>query len=223
MTWSNTISSVRIGKDLPEPFENKRGFRQGDSLWCDFFNLMLEKIILAAELNRTGAIYYKSVQLLAYADDIDIIGLNTRAVSSAYSKLEKEAVKMGLMVNEDKTKYLLSSNKESAHTRLGNHATVGSHNFEIVKDFVYLGTSINTSNNISTEIQRRINLANKHNSQEQNDSQKRFKSQNQQKWNGLDKKNSWFEVEKDCGEREEKVDMDPAKIDQNDKDNELSK
>ncbi|XP_049318579.1 LINE-1 retrotransposable element ORF2 protein isoform X1 [Bactrocera dorsalis] len=161
LTLSNTKSSVRIGKDLSEPLDTKRGFRQGDSLSCDFFNLLLEKIVRAAELNRAGTIFYKSVQLLAYADDIDIIGLNTRAVSSAFSRLNKEATQMGLAVNEGKTKYLLSSNKQSSHSRLGFHVTVDSHNFEVVDNFVYLGTSINTTNNVSLEIQRRITLANR--------------------------------------------------------------
>ncbi|XP_054086050.1 putative uncharacterized transposon-derived protein F52C9.6 isoform X2 [Zeugodacus cucurbitae] len=161
LTLSNTKSSVRIGKDLSEPFDTKRGFRQGDSLSCDFFNLLLEKIIRAAELNREGTIFYKSVQLLAYADDIDIIGSNNRAVCSAFSRLDKEAKRMGLVVNEDKTKYLLSSNKQSAHSRLGSHVTVDSHNFEVVDNFVYLGTSINNTNNVSLEIQRRITLANR--------------------------------------------------------------
>ncbi|XP_054089974.1 putative uncharacterized transposon-derived protein F52C9.6 isoform X1 [Zeugodacus cucurbitae] len=161
LTLSNTKSSVMIGKDLSEPFDTKRGFREDDSLSCDFFNLMLEKMIRAAELNRDGTIFYKSVQLLAYADDIDIIGSNNRAVCSAFSRMDKEAKRMGLEVNEDKTKYLLSSSKQSAHSRLGSHVTVDSHNFEVVDNFVYLGTSINNTNNVSLEIQRRITLANR--------------------------------------------------------------
>ncbi|XP_054091506.1 uncharacterized protein LOC105219282 isoform X2 [Zeugodacus cucurbitae] len=160
---------------LSEPFDTKRGFRQGDSLSCDFFNLMLERIIRAAELNREGTIFYKSVQLLAYADDIDIIGNNTRAVSSAFSRLDKEAKRMGLVVNEDKTKYLLSSNKQSAHSRLGSHVTVDSHNFEVVDNFIYLGTSINSNNNVSLEIQRRITLANRHDKQDKNKSHRTFR------------------------------------------------
>ncbi|XP_049306103.1 LINE-1 retrotransposable element ORF2 protein isoform X2 [Bactrocera dorsalis] len=161
LTLSNTKSSVRNGKDLSEPFNTKRGFRQGDSLSCDFFNLLLEKMVRAAELNREGTIFYKSVQLLAYVDDIDTIGLNTRAVSSAFSRLDKEAKKMGLAVNEGNTKYLLSSNKQSSHSRLGTHVTVDSHNFEVVDNFVYLGTRVNTTNNVSLEIQRKITLANR--------------------------------------------------------------
>ncbi|CAD7006253.1 unnamed protein product [Ceratitis capitata] len=50
------IRLCRIWKNLSEPFDTKRGFRQGNSLSFDFFNLMLERIIRAAELNREGLI-----------------------------------------------------------------------------------------------------------------------------------------------------------------------
>ena len=119
----------------------------------------MEKIIRAADLRRSGTIFYKSVMLLAYADDIDIIGQSTREVSAAFSRLEKESSRMGLAVNTDKTKYLVSTNKQSQ--RLGNHVTVDNTSFEVVKDFVYLGSSINSSNDISIEIKRRITLANR--------------------------------------------------------------
>ena len=159
MTLSNTTCSVLIGKDLTTPFETKRGFRQGDSLSCDFFNLMMEKIIRAADLRSTGNIFYKSFMLLAYADDVDIIGTNLRAISATFSSLEKESRRVGLLVNQDKTKYMLSTKKQNY--RLGQHVKFDSYNFEVVKDFVYLGASINNTNNISLEIQRRITLANR--------------------------------------------------------------
>ena len=159
MTLSNTSCSVLIGKHLTAPFDTKRGFRQGDSLSCDFFNLMMEKIIRAADLRSTGTIFYKSFMLLAYADDIDIIGLKQRDVSAAFSALEKESRRMGLLVNEDKTKYMLSTSRGTS--RLGNNITIDSYKFEVVHNFVYLGTSINTTNNTSLEIQRRIALANR--------------------------------------------------------------
>lgn len=159
MTLSNTTCAVLIGKDLTTPFDTKRGFRQGDSLSCDFFNLMMEKIVRAADLRNTGTIFNRSIMLLAYADDIDIVGINARYISAAFSALDRESRRMGLMVNEDKTKYLLSAAKQSS--RLGSSIQVGNHNFEVVKNFVYLGTQITNTNNVSEEIQRRIALANR--------------------------------------------------------------
>ncbi len=65
---------------------------------------------------------------------------------------------MGLVVNEDKNEVPPVFKQTAAHSRNRTHVTVDSYNFEVVKDFVYLGTSINTDNNVSLELQRRISL-----------------------------------------------------------------
>ena len=52
-------------------------------------------------------IFYKSVQLLAYANDINIIGRTMRDVTVAFSVIERASTKMDLAVNERKTKYML--------------------------------------------------------------------------------------------------------------------
>jgi len=43
-------------------------------LGCQKVNIALEKVIRDAAVNIRGTIFYKSLQILAYADDIDIIG-----------------------------------------------------------------------------------------------------------------------------------------------------
>ena len=53
----------------------------------------------------------KSVQLLAYADDIDIIGRCMRDVTGVFAAIEKESAKVGLALNEDKTQYMLSTSR----------------------------------------------------------------------------------------------------------------
>ena len=156
MTLRNAQCVVKVGSDLTEPFDAKRGFRQGDTLSCDFFNLMMEKIICAAGLKHSGTIFYKSVMPLSYADDVNIIGRSKREVCAAFSRFVEEAQKMGLAVNENKTKYFVSTCKDSS---LGESVEMGNFKFEVVKDFVYLGSSVNTNNNISLEIRRRITLA----------------------------------------------------------------
>ena len=56
--------------------------------------------------HRSGSIFQKSVQLLAYADDIDIIGCTKRDVTATFSAIGRESTKMELGVNEGKTKYI---------------------------------------------------------------------------------------------------------------------
>ena len=92
---------------------------------------------------------------LAYADVIDIIGRSEREVAVAFSKFAEEARSIGLAVNESKTKLLLPTAKD---TSIGVSVEIDGYNFEVVKDFVYLGSSIYTDN-ISLEIRCRITPA----------------------------------------------------------------
>ena len=44
---------------------------------------------------------------------------------------------------------------------MGSQNRANSYNFDVVKEFIYLGTSINTKNDFSLEIKRRVTLANR--------------------------------------------------------------
>jgi hypothetical protein len=99
---------VKIKNDCSESFETRQGLRQGDVLSTLLFNVVLEVIILRPNLQTTGTIYNKETQLLAYADDIDIVGRSQSAVQNAYLALEGEAAKVGLQINEQKTKYMIA-------------------------------------------------------------------------------------------------------------------
>jgi hypothetical protein len=54
-------SRVKIQGIISETFETKRGLRQGDSLSCYLFNLVLEKVIRDANLDIRGNIYTRTV------------------------------------------------------------------------------------------------------------------------------------------------------------------
>ena len=82
---------------------------------------------------------HKSVQLLAYADDIDIIRHGKRDVNVAFAAIEKESAKVGFAVNEDKTKYMLSKGRENTG-RIGSHVNAGSYNF--VAEYIYRGAAV---------------------------------------------------------------------------------
>ena len=76
----------------------------------------------------------------AYADDVDIKGISNREVAVAFSKFAEKARSIGLAVSDNKTKYLLSTAKD---TSIEVSVEIDGYNFEVVKDFVHLGSSIN--------------------------------------------------------------------------------
>jgi len=85
-----------------------RGVRQGDALASFLFNIALEKVIQDLGIQTRGTIFFKTVQILAYADDIDLMAPTTPGLSEAFLNLEKSARNMGLVINQEKTVYMYS-------------------------------------------------------------------------------------------------------------------
>jgi predicted TIM-barrel enzyme len=73
---------------------------------------VLEVIVRRVNLQTTGTIYNKEIQILAYADNIDIVGSSQSAVRNAYLALEREATKVGLKINEQKTKHMIAAQND---------------------------------------------------------------------------------------------------------------
>jgi hypothetical protein len=95
-TLDNTQCQVKIQNRLSAPINIKDGIRHGDALACQLFNVALEKVVRDAALNIRGTIFYKSIQIIAYADDIDIIGRTQSAMIEAFNSLKKAAKDINL-------------------------------------------------------------------------------------------------------------------------------
>jgi sorting nexin-29 len=102
---------------------------------------------------------YKSVQILAYADDVDVIGRNGKSARDAYIALKHTAEQMGLKINITKTKYMRGSPDS---TNSSNQSLVVEEDtIEAVNEFIYLGMLVNKKNDITSEIKRRTLMANR--------------------------------------------------------------
>jgi hypothetical protein len=93
---------------------------------------------------------------------IDIIGRSQAAVRDAYLALEKEANKVGLKINESKTKYTIAAGTDRLIRDVRHSVVFGDKTFEVVKEFVYLGSLVTPNNDVSLEIQGRISRDCKH-------------------------------------------------------------
>lgn len=84
---------------------------------------------------------------------MDIIARTFGTVAEQYTRLKRDAAKVGLVVNAAKTKCMLVGGTERDRKSLGNNVTIDGDTFEVVEEF---GSLLTADNNVSREIRRRI-------------------------------------------------------------------
>lgn len=160
LTLHNVTSCVRIRNRLSESFTTADGLRQGDPLASLLFNIVLEKAVRSSNVNVHNTIYRKSVQLVAYADDIDIVARSVRHLEEPFTALRMEAANLGLEVNVDKTKYMVATASTPLSTA-PQTIQLGETSFNMIDNFVYLGSLVNSMNIIGEEVRRRVTIGNR--------------------------------------------------------------
>lgn len=151
---------VKIGNKMSETFMVDSGLRQGDSLSPILFNIVLDAAIKRANIDVEVFSNSGPNLLLAFADDIDLVSKTTIKTKELFGKIEKETGRVGLRINEDKTKYMYNSRRQG-RDRLGQNVTIDTYNFERVSEFKYLGTVITADNSMDKEMKARIQSGNR--------------------------------------------------------------
>jgi len=104
MSLSDTYSRVRVGKNVSDRFPIRNGLKQGDALSPLLFNFALEYAIRRDHVNKDGLKLNSIHQLLAYADDVNILGGGIHALKENAEALVAATREIGLEVSADKTK-----------------------------------------------------------------------------------------------------------------------
>jgi len=152
-----TRSAVRIEGTLSPFFENRTGLKQGDPLSPILFNLELQQVIQSIKIVPCGIkIGKEQMNVLAYADDIALIGKNEREIRKLFVELENIARKCELQINQEKTKYMIVESKNSLNKYKIGHLKIKNYKFERVESFKYLGVILNEDNNNQIDLQERI-------------------------------------------------------------------
>ena len=109
MSLTETYSRVRVGKNVSDRFPIKNGLKQGDALSPMLFNFALDYAISRVQVNRDGLKLNGTHQLLAYADDVNILAGSMHTLKENAEALVAVTREIGLEVSADKTKYMVMS------------------------------------------------------------------------------------------------------------------
>ena len=97
-------------------------------------------------------------QLLAYADDVNILAGSIYTLKENAEALLAATREIGLEVSADKTKYMFMSRDQN--TGRIHSVRIDNSTFERVEEFKYLGTTLTNKNSIAEEIKSRLRSGN---------------------------------------------------------------
>ena len=97
-------------------------------------------------------------QLLAYADDVNILGGDIHTLKENAEALVAATRETGLEVSADTTKYMVISRDRNVGQ---NHSVrIDNSTFERVEEMKYLGTTLTIQNSVREEIKSRLRSGN---------------------------------------------------------------
>jgi len=113
MSLTETYSRARVGKNVSDKFTIRNDLKQRDPLSPMPINFVLEYAIKRVQVNQGGLKLNGTHQLLAYADDVNILGGSIHTLKENAETLVAATREIGLEVSADRTKYMVMSRDQN--------------------------------------------------------------------------------------------------------------
>jgi len=146
MCLTETYSRVRVGKNLSDKFPIRNDLKPGDALTPLLLNFTLEYAVRCIQVNQNGSKLNGTHQVLAYADDVNILGGSVDTVKKNAEALVAATKANGLEVNAHETNFMIVSRDQKAG-RIHSTKTDNS-SIESVEELKCLGTTLNNRTSI---------------------------------------------------------------------------
>jgi hypothetical protein len=110
---NETYSKVRIGKYLSDSFPIRKCFKPKSSSITSAFHFALVYAVRKVQENHVGLKWNGTHQLLAYVDEVNVLGYNIDTIKRNTETLIDATKEVGLEINIEKTKYMLFSRRQN--------------------------------------------------------------------------------------------------------------
>jgi len=114
MSLTEIYSRIRVGKNVSDRFRIRNGLKEGDALSPMLFNFALEYAIRRVQVNQDGLKLNGTHQLLAYAYDVNILGVSIYTLKENAETVVAATREIGLEISADKAKYMVMSRDQNA-------------------------------------------------------------------------------------------------------------
>ena len=154
--YAGQEATVRTGHGTTDWFQIGKGVHQGCILSPCLFNLYSESIMQNPRLDEVQArikVARRNINNLRYADNTTFMAESEDELKSLLMKVKEESEKVGLKLNIQKTKIMVSGPITSWE--------IDGETVETVSDFIFLGSKITADGDCSHEIKRRLLLGRK--------------------------------------------------------------
>ena len=154
--YAGQEAAVRTGHGTADLFQIWKREHEGCILSPCLFNLYTEYIMGNAGLDEAQAgikISRRNINNLRCADDIILMAESEEELKSLLMKVKEESEKVGLKLNIQNTKIMVSGPITSWQ--------IDGETMETVRDFIFLGSKITADGDCSHEIKRRLFLGRK--------------------------------------------------------------
>jgi hypothetical protein len=118
ISLTHTRGKVVIQGSTTDDFKVDRGVKQGDVISTILFNIVLEYVISRLTITPKGTIFNRMPQCIAYADDIVLLGRSVNYLKQTSEELKQGAKKVGIEINQDKTKYMIMKRNKDKWQRV---------------------------------------------------------------------------------------------------------
>ena len=156
--YQDQKATIRWNNENCEPFNIKKGVRQGCILSPHLFNIYTEQIMRDADIEDMGInIGGRDITNLRYADDTALLADNTTSMKRILHRVDTSGKGAGLLLNAKKTKVMNISGTALQHGP--SEIKVNKISLENVSSFKYLGSTKKSDGTCKEDISTRIGMA----------------------------------------------------------------